>query len=147
MAVKLHMGSTVADGPNFHFLLALAQSFLHLHHLIRGRVEPTRGACPLADAHRIAKLVCRALQSSIAMWGCGQCPQAVSCLLPGISALFGGNNLRPLLVGCSLMLFQQITGQPSVLYYASQVPSADSRDWLVYGHFPIECVVQTFSSQ
>eukprot|EP00775_Hariotina_reticulata_P005690 gene5690-5928_t len=28
---------------------------------------------------------------------------------------------RPLLVGMSLMLFQQITGQPSVLYYASQI--------------------------
>lgn len=28
---------------------------------------------------------------------------------------------RPLLVGSSLMLFQQITGQPSVLYYAQQI--------------------------
>lgn len=28
---------------------------------------------------------------------------------------------KPLLVGMSLMLFQQITGQPSVLYYASQI--------------------------
>eukprot|EP00884_Botryococcus_braunii_P016785 jgi/Botrbrau1/3790/Bobra.0183s0023.2 len=28
---------------------------------------------------------------------------------------------KPLLVGLSLMLFQQITGQPSVLYYASQI--------------------------
>jgi hypothetical protein len=27
----------------------------------------------------------------------------------------------PLLVGMSLMLFQQITGQPSVLYYASSI--------------------------
>jgi len=28
---------------------------------------------------------------------------------------------RPLLIGSSLMLFQQITGQPSVLYYATQI--------------------------
>ncbi|KAF8072353.1 D-xylose-proton symporter [Scenedesmus sp. PABB004] len=31
---------------------------------------------------------------------------------------------RPLLVGMSLMLFQQITGQPSVLYYATQIFAA-----------------------
>ncbi|KAF6252911.1 general substrate transporter [Scenedesmus sp. NREL 46B-D3] len=36
--------------------------------------------------------------------------------------LFGNSRYyRPLLVGMSLMLFQQITGQPSVLYYASQI--------------------------
>lgn len=28
----------------------------------------------------------------------------------GFGALFGGRNLRPLLIGSSLMLFQQITG-------------------------------------
>jgi sugar porter (SP) family MFS transporter len=39
----------------------------------------------------------------------------------GLQALFGGRNLRPLLIGSSLMLFQQITGQPSVLYYASNI--------------------------
>ena len=32
--------------------------------------------------------------------------------------LFQGNNLQPLTIGMSLMLLQQITGQPSVLYYA-----------------------------
>ena len=41
------------------------------------------------------------------------------CAGPG--ALLQPQNLRPLLIGCSLMLFQQITGQPSVLYYATQV--------------------------
>eukprot|EP00803_Ostreobium_quekettii_P009160 evm.model.scf_959.3 EVM.evm.TU.scf_959.3 scf_959:19951-27131(-) len=30
-------------------------------------------------------------------------------------------NVRPLLIGTSLMFFQQITGQPSVLYYASTI--------------------------
>ena len=39
----------------------------------------------------------------------------------GFSALFKGRNLRPLTIGMSLMLFQQITGQPSVLYYAAQI--------------------------
>ena len=39
-------------------------------------------------------------------------------LLTGFLELFQGNNLRPLTIGMSLMLLQQITGQPSVLYYA-----------------------------
>lgn len=43
------------------------------------------------------------------------------CVPPGIGALFSGRNLRPLLIGSSLMLFQQITGQPSVLYYATKI--------------------------
>ena len=29
--------------------------------------------------------------------------------------------IRPLLVGTSLALFQQITGQPSVIYYANSI--------------------------
>jgi hypothetical protein len=32
------------------------------------------------------------------------------CFTAGLQALFGGRNLRPLLIGSSLMLFQQITG-------------------------------------
>ena len=39
----------------------------------------------------------------------------------GLGALFQGRNVRPLLIGSSLMLFQQITGQPSVLYYAAKI--------------------------
>lgn len=48
----------------------------------------------------------------------------------GGGAAAGGNPLslfsearfrRPLLIGSSLMLFQQVTGQPSVLYYANQI--------------------------
>ena len=39
----------------------------------------------------------------------------------GFAALFSGRNLRPLTIGMSLMLFQQITGQPSVLYYATEI--------------------------
>ena len=38
-----------------------------------------------------------------------------------LGALFQGQNVRPLLIGSSLMLFQQITGQPSVLYYAAKI--------------------------
>lgn len=39
-----------------------------------------------------------------------------------IKQLFTNRAYRqPLLVGSSLMLFQQITGQPSVLYYAAQI--------------------------
>eukprot|EP01025_Chloroclados_australasicus_P047820 TRINITY_DN5395_c2_g1_i1.p1 TRINITY_DN5395_c2_g1~~TRINITY_DN5395_c2_g1_i1.p1 ORF type:complete len:594 (-),score=43.00 TRINITY_DN5395_c2_g1_i1:306-2018(-) len=37
------------------------------------------------------------------------------------SKLLQANNLRPLLIGLSLMMFQQITGQPSVLYYAAKI--------------------------
>ena len=39
----------------------------------------------------------------------------------GLQQLFAKNNVRPLLIGMSLMLFQQITGQPSVLYYAARI--------------------------
>ncbi|GBF98053.1 D-xylose-proton symporter-like chloroplastic [Raphidocelis subcapitata] len=40
----------------------------------------------------------------------------------GIGELLGQERFRrPLLIGSSLMLFQQITGQPSVLYYAQQI--------------------------
>lgn len=35
--------------------------------------------------------------------------------------MFSGRNVKPLLIGSSLMLFQQITGQPSVLYYAAKI--------------------------
>ena len=39
----------------------------------------------------------------------------------GLQQLFSKTNVPPLLIGMSLMLFQQITGQPSVLYYASRI--------------------------
>uniref|UniRef100_A0A383VP60 Major facilitator superfamily (MFS) profile domain-containing protein n=1 Tax=Tetradesmus obliquus TaxID=3088 RepID=A0A383VP60_TETOB len=39
----------------------------------------------------------------------------------GLELFSSSRYYRPLLVGMSLMLFQQITGQPSVLYYASQI--------------------------
>ena len=39
----------------------------------------------------------------------------------GFVGLFKGRYLKPLTVGTSLMLFQQITGQPSVLYYAADI--------------------------
>ena len=39
----------------------------------------------------------------------------------GFSALLRKENLKPLIIGLSLMIFQQITGQPSVLYYATKI--------------------------
>ena len=39
----------------------------------------------------------------------------------GVGELLRKKNVRPLFVGLSVVLFQQITGQPSVLYYAEQV--------------------------
>jgi hypothetical protein len=39
----------------------------------------------------------------------------------GLLGLFRGRYVRPLAIGMSLMLFQQITGQPSVLYYAADI--------------------------
>ena len=39
----------------------------------------------------------------------------------GFLGLFRGRYARPLAIGSSLMLFQQITGQPSVLYYAADI--------------------------
>ena len=38
----------------------------------------------------------------------------------GMTTLFDGKYLRPLYIGLSVVLFQQFTGQPSVLYYATQ---------------------------
>ncbi|KAH9607342.1 hypothetical protein KSS87_020130 [Heliosperma pusillum] len=35
--------------------------------------------------------------------------------------LFRGKYLKALIIGCGLVLFQQITGQPSVLYYAGSI--------------------------
>jgi sugar porter (SP) family MFS transporter len=46
----------------------------------------------------------------------------------GIEDLFQKRNLKPLYVGLSVVLFQQITGQPSVLYYAEQVFEAAGYD-------------------
>ena len=46
----------------------------------------------------------------------------------GVAELFQKRNLRPLYVGLSVVLFQQITGQPSVLYYAEQVFEAAGYD-------------------
>ena len=42
----------------------------------------------------------------------------------GFAQLFSARNVKPLTVGLSLMLFQQITGQPSVLYYAGDDPAS-----------------------
>lgn len=39
----------------------------------------------------------------------------------GLSELFRGSSLKALTVGVGLVLFQQITGQPSVLYYAASI--------------------------
>ena len=39
----------------------------------------------------------------------------------GVAALLAPRNARALYVGVSLMLFQQITGQPTVLYYATDI--------------------------
>ncbi|MCO5556952.1 hypothetical protein L7F22_010507 [Adiantum nelumboides] len=38
-----------------------------------------------------------------------------------LSEIFKGASLKALVLGCGLVLFQQITGQPSVLYYASSI--------------------------
>jgi sugar porter (SP) family MFS transporter len=40
---------------------------------------------------------------------------------PPLGRLFSDEFRRPLLIGSSLMFFQQITGQPSVLYYAAKI--------------------------
>ncbi|KAH7281223.1 hypothetical protein KP509_36G036200 [Ceratopteris richardii] len=37
------------------------------------------------------------------------------------SEIFEGGSLKALVIGCGLVLFQQITGQPSVLYYAAAI--------------------------
>ena len=53
--------------------------------------------------------------------------QHLALLLPppaGFGELLRERNRQPLLIGMSLMLFQQITGQPSVLYYAGAGPPA-----------------------
>ncbi len=75
----------------------------------------------------------------------------------GLQQLFSERNLPPLAVGASLMLFQQITGQPSVLYYAAKIfkaagfaSDADAtKVSVVLGFFKLlatgepSCVIQT----
>lgn len=46
----------------------------------------------------------------------------------GVTELFRRENLRPLYIGVSVIIFQQITGQPSVLYYAEQIFEAAGYD-------------------
>ena len=46
----------------------------------------------------------------------------------GFRELFRRQNLKPMYIGLSVVLFQQITGQPSVLYYAEQVFEAAGYD-------------------
>jgi len=46
----------------------------------------------------------------------------------GVMELTRRENRRPLYIGLSIVLFQQITGQPSVLYYAEQVFTAAGYD-------------------
>lgn len=50
----------------------------------------------------------------------------IGCPVAGFAQLFSARNVKPLTVGLSLMLFQQITGQPSVLYYAGTAPAVGS---------------------
>lgn len=38
-----------------------------------------------------------------------------------LAEIFKGASLKALVIGCGLVLFQQITGQPSVLYYAGSI--------------------------
>ncbi|XP_047320847.1 D-xylose-proton symporter-like 2 [Impatiens glandulifera] len=38
-----------------------------------------------------------------------------------LAEMFHGKCLKALIIGCGLVLFQQITGQPSVLYYAASI--------------------------
>ena len=62
-----------------------------------------------------ATSVCIAIASALS--ACPHTPAAAA----GLLGLFQGRFARPLAVGTSLMFFQQVTGQPSVLYYASEI--------------------------
>jgi sugar porter (SP) family MFS transporter len=48
-------------------------------------------------------------------------PRAIKSSIFDLSEVLRPENRRPLAIGLSLMLFQQITGQPSVLYYAAKI--------------------------
>jgi sugar porter (SP) family MFS transporter len=39
----------------------------------------------------------------------------------GFSEIFQGKCLKAMIIGCGLVFFQQVTGQPSVLYYAATI--------------------------
>ena len=60
-------------------------------------------------------------------------PRAPPCPPPpaDFSDLLRQQYRRPLAVGLSLMLFQQITGQPSVLYYAARIFQVSAGCWAV----------------
>ena len=53
--------------------------------------------------------------------GMGLNPSPPSLPAGSLALLLQPRYFTPLLVGMSLMLFQQITGQPSVLYYAGSI--------------------------
>ncbi len=83
-----------------------------------------RGARPAGNISGFAAHLHQSWMRQITLRDCslhfGQAME-VSDQLPcaGVVGLFRGRFLKPLLIGSSLMLFQQITGQPSVLYYAA----------------------------
>ena len=84
-----------------------------------------------AQGEGIAKAALRRLRGSVpdavlnsefaAMAAAAVDSRAAAERSPGWSALADPRNARALYAGMSLMLFQQITGQPSVLYYATDI--------------------------
>eukprot|EP00879_Flechtneria_rotunda_P028264 GHRR01030361.1.p1 GENE.GHRR01030361.1~~GHRR01030361.1.p1 ORF type:complete len:511 (+),score=137.46 GHRR01030361.1:274-1806(+) len=80
--------------------------------LVEAEVEDMAASLRQADAFDTAS-------KHKAAGGGGSSSSLASSL--GLNLFQDSRYYRPLLVGLSLMLFQQITGQPSVLYYASQI--------------------------
>ena len=100
--------------------LVLGAGMLALPDSPRWMAQAGRGAAAAGDALAVlrgAAVPRAAIDAEVAGFTRAVDPQAAA----GLGALLDPKNARALYAGLSLMLFQQITGQPSVLYYATPI--------------------------
>ena len=112
-----YLGSYIINGEDDGWRTLLSSSIVLSGALALGMVRLPDSPRWLAQQGRSDDARAALIKTSSHMSGAG-----------GVSELFQKQNLRPLYIGLSVVLFQQITGQPSVLYYAEQVFEAAGYD-------------------